>query len=179
MTTSYRGLSKVISGGQTGVDQGGLMAAWAAGVATGGFCPAGWRTTAGPNPLLAVLGLTEHPSSSYPPRTVLNIETADATLLLGFNLNSAGSRLTAAECARVGKPCLQVQFPQGSRSTVAVEITLIETIVSFIIQHQVEVLNVAGNRDSDDALPNYHQTLRYVAQALELLAERELLVRVT
>jgi integrase len=41
-------IEKVVTGGQAGADQGGLRAARAAGIATGGFAPKGWATEAGP-----------------------------------------------------------------------------------------------------------------------------------
>jgi hypothetical protein len=37
-------LERVISGGQTGADQGGLRAARACGIPTGGWAPRGWLT---------------------------------------------------------------------------------------------------------------------------------------
>jgi predicted Rossmann-fold nucleotide-binding protein len=37
-------LTRVISGGQTGVDQAALRAAKTRGIATGGFAPKGWLT---------------------------------------------------------------------------------------------------------------------------------------
>jgi hypothetical protein len=41
-------LELVISGGQTGADQGGLRATRACGIPTGGWAPRGWLTEAGP-----------------------------------------------------------------------------------------------------------------------------------
>ena len=46
---------KVISGGQTGVDQAALRAAKAAGIETGGWMPKGFRTLAGPRPEFAAV----------------------------------------------------------------------------------------------------------------------------
>jgi hypothetical protein len=48
---------QVISGGQTGADQGGLRAARACGIPTSGWAPKGWMTEAGPAPWLADWGL--------------------------------------------------------------------------------------------------------------------------
>lgn len=52
-------LTKVISGGQTGVDQAALRAAKAARIPTGGYAPKGWLTEDGPAPWLADFGLIE------------------------------------------------------------------------------------------------------------------------
>ena len=41
-------IERVISGGQTGSDQGRLRAARACSIATGGGAPRGWLTEAGP-----------------------------------------------------------------------------------------------------------------------------------
>ena len=46
-------------GGQTGADQGGLRAARACGIPTGGWAPRGWQTEDGPCPALANFGLVE------------------------------------------------------------------------------------------------------------------------
>src|SRR5262249_29141313 len=73
-------LEKIISGGQTGVDQGALCAARKAGFPTGGWAPKGWLTERGPAPWLAELGLLQHASPSYPLRTRANVAASDATL---------------------------------------------------------------------------------------------------
>jgi Circularly permutated YpsA SLOG family len=52
---------RVITGGQTGADQGGLRAARACGVPTAGWAPRGWLTEAGPTLWLADWGLVECP----------------------------------------------------------------------------------------------------------------------
>jgi hypothetical protein len=51
----------VISGGQTGADQGGLRAARACGIPTWGWAPRDWLTEAGPAPWLEEWGLAECP----------------------------------------------------------------------------------------------------------------------
>lgn len=62
-------ISKIISGGQTGADQGGLSAAIILNIKTGGTAPKGYRTQAGSASWLNKLGLLEHSSSDYAPRT--------------------------------------------------------------------------------------------------------------
>jgi hypothetical protein len=56
-------IQRVISGGQTGVDQAALRAAKACGIPTGGWCPLGFLTEAGPMPALADFGLAEMPTA--------------------------------------------------------------------------------------------------------------------
>jgi putative molybdenum carrier protein len=75
-------IGKVISGGQTGVDQAALRAAKACGIPTGGWAPKGWKTEDGPAPWLADFGLQEHASADYPDRTRANVGEAGLTLIL-------------------------------------------------------------------------------------------------
>ena len=73
-------ISRIISGGQSGADQGGLEAAERLGVPTGGFMPKGFRTEDGPRPDLAArYGLVEASTPGYPERTERNVQLADGT----------------------------------------------------------------------------------------------------
>ncbi|HLZ07124.1 MAG TPA: putative molybdenum carrier protein, partial [Chloroflexota bacterium] len=56
-------VEKVISGGQTGADRGGLEAAIELGIPHGGFCPKGRKSEDGPIP--EKYQLEETPSPSY------------------------------------------------------------------------------------------------------------------
>jgi hypothetical protein len=84
---------RVISGGQTGVDQAALRAAKACGIETGGWVPRGWLTEDGPAPWLADYGLEECATSDYPARTKMCVANADAVLWIG-NPYSRGGKLT-------------------------------------------------------------------------------------
>src|SRR5262245_49785520 len=75
-------IGKIISGGQTGVDQAALRAAKACGMPTGGWALKGWRSEDGPAPWLADFGLQEHASAAYPDRTRANVGDAGLTLIL-------------------------------------------------------------------------------------------------
>ena len=108
-------LAKVISGGQTGVDQAALRAAEACGLAIGGWCPPGRESEAGPIP--ARFPLRETPVERSPDapqvprslRTEWNVRDADAVLVLAAPRGAAADPGTAwAEaCARrYGKPLL-------------------------------------------------------------------------
>lgn len=123
---------KVISGGQTGIDQVGLKAAKAAGLATGGTAPKGFRTGAGPRPELGtVYGLKESWSPDWNPRTEANVIDSDATVLFG-DTKSPGTKLTIKYLKNHRKPYI--------------ENPTIDELKSFILEKNVSVLNVAGNR---------------------------------
>jgi hypothetical protein len=138
-------LMKVISGGQTGADQGALAAARQLGLKTGGCMPKGFRTEDGPRPDLAKLyGLHEHSAFAYPPRTLANVKEADATLIFG-NDNSPGCKLTARLCRELGRSCFTVPWLSGTEEP---EWRWIELFRRWLDTNNVSVLNVAGNRES-------------------------------
>lgn len=164
-------IQRVVSGGQTGADQGGLMAAWERGIPTGGWAPREFRTNLGPNPLLEVLGLETTPQSNYHRRTCLNAQEADATIIFGYDLTSPGSRLTYQEATSTGKPVFCFEFPHGRDEEVQ-EVRLVEAAVAFLLEHRPAILNVAGNRDTDATLSNYQATRRLLGLVLDLTVER-------
>lgn len=132
-------LKKIISGGQTGADYAGLLAGREMGLETGGTAPKGWRIclpdgTDGSNPGLEKFGLIQHSSREYPPRTRQNVIDSDGTVWFGYD-KSPGGKLTARTCASEEKPFLINPTPENLRSWVALQ--------------DIEVLNVAGNRASE------------------------------
>ncbi len=153
MCSGYQGLEKVISGGQTGADQAGLMAAWRCGIPTGGTAPYNYNTTGGMNPLLEVMGLDQ--KGDYRSRTELNIRESDATIVLTVSYGEPGSALTRRLCGTHGKPCLSIDLNEtvtdlatpGDAGASRLAAT-IAPIISFIRDHQVRILNVAGNRET-------------------------------
>ena len=126
---------KIISGGQTGSDLGGLEGAKKAKLETGGMAPHGYRTENGPNlELHTVYGLKESDRSNYNYRTQQNIKNSDGTVIFAKNVASPGTHLTITICRGEKKPYIcnpSVNELQG-----------------FCNYHNVQVLNVAGNRES-------------------------------
>lgn len=86
------GITKIISGGQTGVDRAGLDFAMKHKISIGGWCPRGRRAEDGVIP--SKYTLTEHFLSSYPPRTIKNIQSSDGTLILYYDNMEGGTLLT-------------------------------------------------------------------------------------
>lgn len=147
-------VARIISGGQTGADQGALCAGYLLGIETGGWAPRGWRTDDGPEPELAAFGLVEAESADYPARTHLNVRDSDGTLVFGSS-DSPGCKLTLRLCEREGKPVRYIPWrgdfdalvrredaePEGVRS-------LLEDVLrTWLVENKVRVLNVAGNRE--------------------------------
>ena len=105
---SYDGLCQVISGGQTGVDLAGLVAAKEAGIKTGGTAPAEFMTSIGRNPGLAEFGLV--PRGSLKTRTLENVMNSDATLVLASCLKSPGTAFTINSCLNNKKPYMIIDI---------------------------------------------------------------------
>lgn len=143
---------KIISGGQIGADIAGLRAGFACGLETGGWCPKGWKTKTGSNPGLGVIyGLVEHSSGSYPPRTFMNVKSADATVRFATNFESAGERCTLKAIRQYHKPYLDVPFVL--RNGVLVAKMEPSYMRAWLSSKKVEVLNVAGNALPDLEAP--------------------------
>jgi hypothetical protein len=170
----FVGLFKVISGGQVGADQGGLHAAREMGVATGGTAPLGYRTQTGPNLRLRdVFGLAEHASFSYAPRTRVNVERSDGTLIIASNLASPGCTLTANFAEKTKKPLLRIQVDRDYTNEWLNE--QVKPVVHWIIKNRIHVLNVAGNRDTGNDTHHFHSTHKLVTWVLLDLHTRGLL----
>jgi hypothetical protein len=85
-------LTKIISGGQTGVDRAALDAASAVGFPCGGWCPADRKAEDGPIPERYPMSLlTER---GYRLRTLKNVQTSDGTAILFNQTLSGGTKLT-------------------------------------------------------------------------------------
>lgn len=135
-------VARIISGGQTGADQGGLDAAIALGLAHGGWLPKGRRTEAGPLP--EHYRLEELASSSYAYRTEQNVLAADGTLILSRGPLTAGSALTEELAALHGRPCLHLDLNRLTVTAASAE------LADWLQKEGVVVLNVAGPRASKD-----------------------------
>jgi hypothetical protein len=134
---------RIVSGGQTGVDQAAWRAARASGLQTGGFMPRGFWTEQGPRPDLAEFSAIALESDRVEDRTVANVREADATLVVTTERPSPGTELTTNIAQREGKPYrvvrLDLDLPEHSAAAV----------VAWIAEHEITTLNVAGPRESE------------------------------
>ena len=133
-------LKAIYSGGQTGADYAGLVAARDLGIPTGGTAPKGWRIcnfdgTDGTNPSLADFGLVEHESREYKPRTIQNVKDSDGTVWFGYQF-SPGGILTIGTCKRLRKPVIINP--------------LSDELLNWLTENDIKILNVSGNRLSKD-----------------------------
>lgn len=131
-------LVKIISGGQTGADRGGLDAAIQLGLAHGGWCPRGRGAEDGRVP--AIYDLRETPSANYPQRNEWNVRDSDATIIFIHLYETPGSRLTGQIARKLERPYFQIQLDD-----LGLAAGLLEAWLDF---RKPSVLNVAGTRES-------------------------------
>lgn len=131
-----RGLEKIVSGGQTGVDRAALDAALALGVPCGGWCPKGRLAEDGT--IDARYPLVETRSARYEQRTSANVRDSDATLIVARGELTGGTAYTAQVARELGRPLL----------VVAPESREVPRVVDWLAKQRVRVLNVAGPRES-------------------------------
>jgi predicted Rossmann fold nucleotide-binding protein DprA/Smf involved in DNA uptake len=131
-------VKRIISGGQTGVDRAALDVALELGIPCGGWCPRGRRAEDGPIP--DRYPLDETPTDEYPERTERNVCASDGTLILTRGKPDGGTALTARLANRHGKPLYVVDLAGQKESAAAVR--------AWLEENRVEVLNVAGPRES-------------------------------
>ena len=135
---------KIVSGGQTGVDQGALEAALALGVAWGGWAPKGWRAENGEIPVAFRAHMQEHASANYIVRTRQNVVDSHATLILSDAYPLSGGTLRTRDfCTNLMRSHFVVTFGE----TDAVEKVRKWLGQFFAAAHPVPfVLNGAGPR---------------------------------
>lgn len=144
-------IAKIISGGQTGVDQGALDFAISRGKKHGGFCPKGRICENGTIP--KKYSLKEVDSDDYHVRTRLNVQMSDGTLIiLGSGFMEKGTVLTRKFCRELKKPMLLI------KDMLVKDLDeLGEKIKVWLEENKIIILNVAGNRESN-AVGIQHKT---------------------
>ncbi len=130
-------IERIVTGGQTGAEQGAWRAARRAGIATGGYMPRGFQTEAGPAPGLGQLhGAVEFPFDDAR-RVRANLRRADALLWFG-DPESAEAREAFAACQELSRPwyVVDVGFTPPGKAAGWLEV------------FQIGVLVVSGDRES-------------------------------
>jgi hypothetical protein len=157
-------LRRIISGGQTGADRAGLDFAIEAGLEQGGFVPKGRKAEDGR--IDDHYRLVELPSASYSARTRRNVEAADGTVIFSLEIELAGgSELTLSHVIQSGKPEMRISRAETQAGKDAF-FRQVWQLRHFIERNEIEVLNVAGSRESEE--PGvYAFTLRMLRQYWE------------
>ncbi len=135
-------IEKIISGGQTGADQGALDTAIRLDIDHGGWIPRGRKTEAGPLP--DKYHLKEMPTGDYHQRTEKNVASAEASLIFSHGPLTGGALLTQQMAILHGRPWLHVDLETLAAFEAA------RNINDWITEYDIRVLNVAGSRASQD-----------------------------
>ncbi len=144
-------IEKIISGGQTGVDRAALDVAIELDIPYGGSCPNGRIDELGIIPekydaLIEIQGEFKSEKEKYDTRTKKNITDSDATLIL-IPLEPLpekikdGTLLTIQEVQKRGKPFLKIDLSKPQFEN-------IERIVNWLEKYNINILNIAGPRES-------------------------------
>ena len=149
-------ITKLISGGQTGADRGGLDAAIHYGVPHGGWCPKGRIAEDGIIPTRYYL--KEMVSPEYLPRTKANVFDSDATVIFTYGPPRGGSLKTITYAHHLEKPYHDVDLRRTTPKQVVTEIMLWLAGDEALNDYDKYVacppplnciLNVAGSRESE------------------------------
>jgi hypothetical protein len=129
--------TKIVSGGQTGVDRAALDVALELKLPCGGWCPKGRLAEDGVIP--PDYPLHETPTEEYPQRTEWNVRDSDGTLILTKGQPTGGTAFTIEVAARLKKPCLVLDLATQPHTA---------PVQSWAENHEIRILNVAGPRES-------------------------------
>jgi hypothetical protein len=149
-------LKKIISGGQTGADRAAIDLAIKLGIPHGGWIPKGRKTESGPLPLK--YRLREMDTADYPNRTKLNIQDSHGTVILSRGRLTKGSELTLVFANIAQKPNCHIDLADNDSFEAAI------ILHSFILENQIEILNVAGPRASLD--PGIYFDVKSILEAV-------------
>ena len=141
-------ISKIVSGAQTGADQGALEAALYCQLQYGGWIPKGRKAENGTVPA-KYDQLTEMESANYLARTEANVVDSDATLVLTYGKATGGSKRTMEFAKKHGKPAFHIAIDEYSRKDVVWAVRRwFEGDMTELNPPENCVLNVAGSRES-------------------------------
>ena len=129
--------SKIISGGQTGVDRAALDVALELGIPCGGWCPKGRKAEDGT--IDPKYPLKETKSAKYQFRTEANVMEADGTLVLTSGTPTGGTAFTVQVALKHKKPYLVIDLKRKPNPSTARD---------WVNLLKIGVLNVAGPRES-------------------------------
>ena len=162
-------LTKIISGGQTGVDRLGLEVGRALGYLTGGTATPGYYTEKGKDPSLKELGVKEiskelqagnSGKDFYLPRTEQNVLNSDGTVYFATDSDSAGKIATERFAKQNSKPF--ILNPTGAQ------------LKEWLSNNNIKTLNVAGNRGSKLTAEKKDEIENVLRTALSKSTEEEI-----
>lgn len=151
---------KIISGGQTGVDRAALDFAISVGLPHGGKVPRGFAAEDGTIDRERYPGLVETPVAEPEFRTEQNVQDSDGTLVITDGSPDRGTVVTIRRANELRKPHLVVDLSRLSLPSAIADVR------EFVRRHRIDVLNVAGPRESHVECGIYQDAFKLLATAL-------------
>lgn len=139
-------ITKIISGGQTGVDRAALDFAIGRTIPCGGFCPRDRLADDGVIPERYPL---QEISGGFRVRTEKNVQSSDGTLILNLGELQGGSLLTRNLCLKHSKPHLVIDIECDHA---------IITTRNWLSSIEMNVLNIAG--PGEKRIPGIYRSAR-------------------
>ncbi|HXY61195.1 MAG TPA: putative molybdenum carrier protein [Chthoniobacterales bacterium] len=144
---------KIVSGGQTGVDRAALDVALKHHIPCGGWCPEGRTDEDGKIPDRYPMKALKKGGPQE--RTSRNVQDSDGTIVIYFHELSGGTAYTAGCCIEQQQPYRLIDAAKYSPEDA------VPLMAAFMRDHDVEILNVAGPRQSEWA-GGYDYTFRAI-----------------
>jgi hypothetical protein len=145
---------KIISGGQTGVDRAALDVALKHRIEAGGWCPTGRIDEFGRIP--DSYPLRELENGGFTERTLQNIKDSDGTIIIYPGKLSGGTEQTVRFSVEQRRPRKLIDSSKVSTEKAA------HLIADFVRANKIDVLNIAGPRQSE-----WPEGYDYTTSALE------------
>jgi hypothetical protein len=146
---------KIISGGQTGVDRAALDVALRLGIECGGWCPAGRLDEFGKIP--EHYPVQELPGGGFTERTLQNAKDSVGTVVIYPAELRGGTEQTVRFCAELERPHQLIDASRVATQGAA------KLIADFVHKNKINVLNVAGPRESE-----WPEGYAYASRALDI-----------
>ncbi|MFO7971019.1 MAG: putative molybdenum carrier protein [Desulfobacterales bacterium] len=153
-------LKKIISGGQLGADQAALDAAIKYNFPHGGWIQKGRKIKNGILP--DKYELEEMPVAGYKERIEQNVIDSDGTVIFSHGELTGGADYSMKMTERHKRPTLHIDLEEMSGFIAASKIN------TWVIENNIEVLNVAGSRASED--PDIYRNTMYIIEDSILLS---------
>ena len=153
-------LKKIISGGQIGADQGALDAAIKYNFPHGGWIQKGRKTQMGTLP--DKYKLKEMSVSGYKERIEQNVIDSDGTVIISHGNLSGGADYSQKMTEKHNRPSLHIDLNETPAFIAASKIN------TWIIENDIELLNVAGSRASEDS--DIYRDTFYIVEGTILLS---------
>ena len=152
-------IKKIVSGGRIGADQAALDVAIKMGIPHGGWIQKGRKTQRGILP--EKYQLKEMPISGFKERIEQNVIDSNGTVIISHGNLTGGAEYSQKMAEKHQRPCLHIDLNQTPADMAGSKIN------TWIIENEIEVLNVTGSRTSEEP-KIYKDTMGIVEETIFL-----------